>query len=71
MEWHVVFHYNCIILLECGYICERVYVNIVCALRGVLASVGVSLLDVAHPLWEKILGAGYTLVDDSHLRPRG
>ena len=36
----------------------------------VIASVGVSLLGMAHPLWENILGARYTPGDDSHLMPR-
>ena len=40
-------------------------------LRGVIAFVGVSLLGVAHPLWENIYGARYTLLDGSHSRPRG
>ena len=53
------------------YICECVQVNIVCAFRGVIAFVGVSLLGVAHPLWENISGAGYTSVDNSHLGLRG
>ena len=47
-------------------ICECVQVNIACAFRGVITSVGVSLLGVAHPLWENISGARYTPVDDSH-----
>ena len=71
MAWHVVFNYNCIILLECGYICECVQVNIACALSGVIASIGVSLLSVAHPLWENISGVTYTMVDDSHSGQRG
>ena len=66
MAWHVVFHYNCIIILEFGYICECVKVNIVCALGGVIASIGVSLLNVAHPLWENISDVRYTPVDGSH-----
>ena len=45
--------------------------NIACALRGVIASVGVSLLGVTHPLWENILGARYIPVDGSHSGPRG
>ena len=49
------------------YICEYVQVNISCAFRGVIASVGVSLLCVAHPLWEKISGVGYIPVDGFHL----
>ena len=44
--------------------------NIAYAFRGVIASVGVSLLGVAHPLWENILGAEYTPVDGNHSRPR-
>ena len=48
------------------YICECVKVNIVCAFRGVIASVKVSLLGVTHPLWENILGAGYIPVDGSY-----
>ena len=51
------------------YICECVQVNI--ALRGVIASVGVSLLGVAHPLWENISSARYTLVDGSYSGLRG
>ena len=31
--------------------------NIVCAFRGVIAYVGVSLLGMAHPLWKNISGA--------------
>ena len=53
------------------YICECVQVNIACAFRGVIASIGVSLLGVVHPLWENISGARYTPKDDSHLGPRG
>ena len=45
--------------------------NIACAFRGVIASVGVSILGAAHPLWENISGAGYTSVDDSYSGPRG
>ena len=39
------------------YICECVQVNIACAFRGVIASIGVSLLGVTHLLWENISGA--------------
>ena len=55
----------------CVCVCECVQVNIACAFRGVIASVGVSLLGVAHPLWENILGAGYTPVDCSFSGLRG
>ena len=40
--------------------------NIACAFKGVIAFVGVSLLGVAHPLWENISCARYTPVDGSH-----
>ena len=36
---------------------------------GVIASIGVSLLGVAHPLWKNISGAGNTPVDGSHSGP--
>ena len=45
--------------------------NIACAFKGVIASVGVSLLGIAHPLSENILDARYIPVDDSHSRSRG
>ena len=38
---------------------------------GVIASVVVSLLGVAHPLWENISGERYTSVDYSHSGSRG
>ena len=41
--------------------------SIACAFKGVIASIGVSLLGVTHPLWENISSAEYTPVDDSHL----
>ena len=55
----------------CVCMCVCVQVNIACAFRGVIASVGVSRLGVAHPLWENISGARYTSVDGSHSRSRG
>ena len=51
--------------------CECVQVNIACAFREVIASIGVSLLGVTHSLWENISSACYTLVDSFHSRPRG
>ena len=46
--------------------------NIACGFRvGVIASVGVSLQSVVHPLWENISGARYTPMDGSLSRPRG
>ena len=53
------------------FMCECVKVNIVCAFKGVIAFVRVSLLGVAYPLRENILGVGYTLMDGSHSGPRG
>ena len=38
---------------------------------GVIASIGVSLLAVAHPLRENISSAGYTPMYGSHSRPIG
>ena len=61
----------CVCVCVCVRACECVQVNIACAFMGVIASIGVSLLGVAHLLWEKISSAGYTLVDDSHSGPRG
>ena len=40
--------------------------SIACALRWEVASVGSSLLSVAHPIWDNISGAEQTPVDDSH-----
>ena len=40
--------------------------SIACALRWEVASVGSSLLGVAHPIWDNISGAEQTPVDDSH-----
>ena len=45
--------------------------NISCAFREVIASVEISLLGVAHPLWENSSGVRYTLVDGSHSGSRG
>ena len=33
-------------------------VNIACALRWGVASVGITLLGVAHPIWDNISGVG-------------
>ena len=40
--------------------------SIACALKWGVASVGVSLLGVAHPIWDNISDAEQTRVDDSH-----
>ena len=45
--------------------------NIACALRWGVASVGITLLGVARPIRENISGAGYTLMDDSDPGPQG
>ena len=45
-------------------------VNIACALRWAVAFVGITLLSVAHPIWDNILGAGNALVGSSHPGPR-
>ena len=39
--------------------------NIACALRCEIVSVGITLLGVAHPIRESISGTGNTPVDDS------
>ena len=46
-------------------------VNIACALRWGVAFVGITLLGVAHPIQEKILGVGIAPVDGSHPRLQG
>ena len=46
----------------------KCYVNIACALRWGVALIG-GILGVIHPLWDNILGAGYTLVDNAQSRP--
>ena len=48
-----------------------VKVNIACALRWGVASVGITLLGVAHPIWDNISAVGYAPVEDSHLRSQG
>ena len=46
--------------------------TIPCALRWGVASIGkISLLGMAHPIWENISGAGQTPVDGSHLGLQG
>ena len=46
-----------------------VKVNIGCALRWRVASVGITLLSMAHPIWDNISGMGNAPVDGSHLEP--
>ena len=41
--------------------------NITCSLKWEVAFVGITLLGVTDLIQENILGAGYTLVDGSHL----
>ena len=43
-------------------------VNIACALKWGVASVGITLLGVAHPIRDNISGAGHVLVGGSHPR---
>ena len=38
---------------------------------GIASRAKISLLGVAHPIWENISGAGQTPVDDSHLGLQG
>ena len=45
-------------------------VNIACALRRGVASVGITLLGMAHPIWDNISGMGNVAVGGSHLEPR-
>ena len=47
-----------------------VKVNIACALRCGVASVGITLLGVTHLKWDNISSAGNALVDGSHSKPR-
>ena len=42
-------------------------VSIACVLRLRVASVRITLLGVAHPIWDNILGAGQVPVGGSHL----
>ena len=42
-------------------------VNIACALRWGVASVGITLLGVAHPIRDNISGAGHAPMGGSHL----
>ena len=48
-----------------------VKVNIVCALRWGVASVGITLLGMAHLIWDNISGVRYAQTKDSHPRPQG
>ena len=45
-------------------------VNIAFAFRRGVAFVGITLLGVAHPIWNNILGAGNATVGGSHSEPR-
>ena len=47
-----------------------VKVNVACALRWGVASVGITLLGMAHPIWDNISGTGNLLVEGSHSEPR-
>ena len=43
-----------------------VMVNIACTLRRGVAYVGITLLGVAHPIWDNISGVGNVPVGSSH-----
>ena len=43
-----------------------VKVNIACALRWEVASIGITLLSMAHPIWDNISGARNAPVGNSH-----
>ena len=43
--------------------------NIACALRWGVASLGITLLGMTHPIRDNISGAGHAFVGDSHPRP--
>ena len=45
-------------------------VNITCALRWRVASIGITLLGVAHPIWDNISGVGHAPASGSHPRPQ-
>ena len=47
-----------------------VKVNIACVLRWGVASVGIILLSVAHPIWDNISGVGNASVGGSHPKPQ-
>ena len=47
-----------------------VKVNIPCALRWGVASVGITLLGVAHPIWDNISGTINFPMGGSHPKPR-
>ena len=47
-----------------------VKVNIACALRWEVTSVGITLRSVAHLIWNNISGARNALVGGSHPEPR-
>ena len=47
-----------------------VKVNVACALRWGVASVGITLLGMAHPIWDNISGTRNLQVEGSHPEPR-
>ena len=46
-----------------------VKVNIACALRWGVATIGITLLGVAHHIWDNNSGAGNALMGGSHPEP--
>ena len=47
-----------------------VKVSIACAFRWGVAFVGITLLGMAHPIWDNISDAGNVSVGGSYLEPR-
>ena len=47
-----------------------VKVNIICALRWGVASVGITLLGVAHLIWDNISSARNASMGSSHPKPQ-
>ena len=45
-------------------------VNIACALRWGVAFVGITLLSVAHPIWDRTSGVGQAPMGGSHPGPQ-
>ena len=46
-----------------------VKLNIACTLRWGVASIGITVLDMAHPIWDSISGTGNASMGGSHPEP--
>ena len=67
MAWHVEFQPRIVYLVwDSNVNVNLLSVSIACALRWGVASEGITLLGVAHPIWDNILGAGNASVGGSH-----